>query len=224
MRDALYNQPKTIAKIGNPTLSAIENISDDLQGEGVKFIIPSNIIGIYTRLEILLGLRLSGHTNTLTEASNLIDELYKRGEIQNKQQYRNALDKFYTKKRKLLGEMLEQMAHNTRPKIEEQVLIGMDKSTHEEHLSQSLQTNIKRFIIAITFLTGYNGIFIVTCSDNIFYFKKTNTDGDDFTQITIPPGAYEIESLNNEIRSIFLMKNNSPNQNIRFNSNHFFQH
>ena len=61
-----------------------------------KIIIPSNVIDIYTRLEILLGLKLSGHTNTVTEASNLIDELYKRGEIQNKRQYRNALNKFST--------------------------------------------------------------------------------------------------------------------------------
>ena len=58
-----------------------------------KIILPSNIIDIYTRLEVLFGLKLSGHTDTLTEASDLIDELYKRGEIQNKQQYRNALDK-----------------------------------------------------------------------------------------------------------------------------------
>ena len=68
----------------------------NLQGEGVKIIIPSNIIDIYTRLEVLLGLKLAGHTDTLTEASNLIDELFKRGEIQNKQQYRNALNKFST--------------------------------------------------------------------------------------------------------------------------------
>ena len=67
-----------------------------LEGKGVKIIIPSNIIDIYTRLEILLGLKLSGHTDTLTEASNLVDELYKLGEIQNKQQYRNALNKFQT--------------------------------------------------------------------------------------------------------------------------------
>ena len=62
--------------------SEIED-SDDLSGSGVtKIIIPSNIIEIWTRLEVLLGLKLSGHTDTLTEASNLIDELYKRGEIQ----------------------------------------------------------------------------------------------------------------------------------------------
>ena len=59
-----------------------------------KIFIPSNIIDIYTRIEVLLGLTLSGHSNTLSEASNLIEELYKRGEIQNKQQYRNALNKF----------------------------------------------------------------------------------------------------------------------------------
>ena len=80
--------PKLVEDIQNRTFDEI-----DLQ-EGVKIIIPSNIIDIYTRLEVLLGLKLSGHTDILTEASNLIDELYKRGEIQNKQQYQNALDKF----------------------------------------------------------------------------------------------------------------------------------
>ena len=69
----------------------------NLKGQGIEtIIIPSNIIDIYTRLEVLLGLKLSGHTDTLTEASNLIDGLYKRGEIQNKQQYRNAPNKFST--------------------------------------------------------------------------------------------------------------------------------
>ena len=95
MKDASYNLPNEIAKIRNPLLPAIENESDNLEGEVVqKMIIPSNIIDIYTRLEILLGLKLSGHTDILTEASNLIHELYKRGEIQTKQQYRNALNKF----------------------------------------------------------------------------------------------------------------------------------
>ena len=75
----------------------IPKLDKKLKGRGIeKIIIPSNIIDIYTRLEVLLGLKLSGHTDTLTEASALIDELYKRGEIQNKQQYRNALDKFLT--------------------------------------------------------------------------------------------------------------------------------
>ena len=69
----------------------------NLKGHGIeKFIIPSNIIDIYIRLEILLGLKLSGHTDTLTEASNLLDELFKRREIQNEQQYRNALNNFST--------------------------------------------------------------------------------------------------------------------------------
>ena len=95
-KDAKYNLPKEVNKIRNPTLLEIENESNDLEGQGIKIIIPSNIIDIYTRLEVLLGLKLSGHSDTLTEATNLIDELYKRGEIQNKQQYRNALNKFQT--------------------------------------------------------------------------------------------------------------------------------
>ena len=87
--------PKLVEDIQNKTFNEITDDSDDLGGEGIqKIIIPSKIIDIYTRLEVLLGLKLSGHTDTLSEASNLIDELYKRGEIQNKQQYRNALNKF----------------------------------------------------------------------------------------------------------------------------------
>ena len=54
----------------------ILNLDTRQKGRGFKkFIIPSNIIDIYTSLEILLGLKLSGHSDTLTEASNLVDEL-----------------------------------------------------------------------------------------------------------------------------------------------------
>ena len=100
----------------------------------------------------------------------------------------------------LPSKLLEQIAFNTRPKIEKHMLIVMDKSTHEENLFQSLQTNNKQFKIAVTFLTAYNGIFKVTNENKKFYFLKPITDKDRFIQITIPPGAYEIESLNNEIK------------------------
>ena len=89
--------PKLLEDIQNRTFDEIIDSSDnDLQGQGIPIIIPSNIIDIYTRLEILLGLNLSGHTDTLTEASNLIDELYRIGDIKNEQQYRNALSNFST--------------------------------------------------------------------------------------------------------------------------------
>ena len=88
--------PKLVEDVQNKIFDEITDNSDDLRGEGLKIIIPSNIVYIYTRLEILLGLKLSGHTDTLIEASNLIVELYKRGEIQNEQQYKNALNKFQT--------------------------------------------------------------------------------------------------------------------------------
>ena len=67
--------PKLVEKFQNKTFEEITDDSNDLQGERVKIIIPSNIIDIYTRLELFLELKLSGHTDTLTEASNLIDEL-----------------------------------------------------------------------------------------------------------------------------------------------------
>ena len=82
--------PKLVDEIQNKTFDEITLSSDDLQGEGVKNIILSNVIDIYTRVEILLGLKLSGHTDALTEASNLI------GEVRKKQQYRNAPNKFST--------------------------------------------------------------------------------------------------------------------------------
>ena len=59
----------------------------------------------------------------------------------------------------LPSKVLEQISFNTRPKIEEHMLIVMDKYTHEEHLAQPLQTNNKQFKTAVTFLTAYNGIF-----------------------------------------------------------------
>ena len=66
--------------------------------------------------------------------------------------------------------ILEQLAFVTRSRIEEHILIVMDKSTQEDHLSQPLQTDNKQFKIAVTFVTGYNGIFNVTNSNKNFFF------------------------------------------------------
>ena len=49
----------------------------------------------------------------------------------------------------------------------------MDKSTHEEHLFQPLQTDNKQFKKAVTFLSGYNDIYKVTNLNNKFYFAKS---------------------------------------------------
>ena len=70
--------------------------------------------------------------------------------------------------------LLEQIAFNTRPKIEEHMLIVKDKSTHEELLSQPIQTNNKQFKLAVTFLTAYIGIFNVTNRNRKFLFHEIN--------------------------------------------------
>ena len=104
----------------------------------------------------------------------------------------------------LPSKVLKQRVLNTRPKKGEHMLIVMDKSTHQERLSQPLQTNNKQFKIAVTFPTGYNGICFVTSKNNKFHFLKSITDKDGYIQITIPPGGYEIGSLNNEIKRIII--------------------
>ena len=116
----------------------------------------------------------------------------------------------------LPSKLLEQIAFNTRPKIEEHMLIVMDKSTHEGYLFHPLQTNNKQFKIAFTFLTGYNGIFNVTNSNNKFYFEKTITDEDGFVQINIPPGAHEIEALDKELKRIFISEEYYTQANYPF--------
>ena len=68
----------------------------------------------------------------------------------------------------LPSKLLEQLAFDTRQEIEEHILNFLDKSTHEEHLSQPLQTNYKQFYIAVNLLTGYNGIFNITIFSNRF--------------------------------------------------------
>ena len=116
----------------------------------------------------------------------------------------------------LPSKLLDQIAFNTRPKIEEHMLIVMDKSTHEEHLFQPLQKNNKQFKIAVTFLTGYKGIFNLTNSNNKFYFKKTISDEDGFIQITIPPGAYEMEALDKEVRRNIIAEGHFTEANYPF--------
>ena len=116
----------------------------------------------------------------------------------------------------LPSKLLEQIAFNTRPKREDHMLIVMDKSTHEEHLSQTLQTSNKQFKTAVTFLNAYNCIFNLTSKNNKFYFLKSITDKDGYIQITIPPGAYEIEALNNEIKRIIIDEEHYTEANYPF--------
>ena len=97
------------------------------------------------------------------------------------------------------------------------MLIIKNKSTHEEHLYQPLQTNNKQLKIAVTFLTGYNGIFNVTNSNNKFYFMKSVTDIGVYIITTLPEGSYEIESLNNEIKRNFIDEEHYTEANYPFN-------
>ena len=73
----------------------------------------------------------------------------------------------------LPSKLLEKKAFDTKPEIEEHMLIVMDKFTHEERLTRPLQTKNKQSKIAGIFPTGYNGIFIVTNANKKF-FRENN--------------------------------------------------
>ena len=135
--------------------------SDKFQGEGMKIINPTKFFYKETRLEALLGLKLAGYTDILIKASNLIDDLYQRGEIENEEQPRNVLDSFYTSKIILPSTVFKQSVLNTRPKNEKYSTFS-GKSTHGEILSQPLQTNEEQLKTAIMFRSGCNGAFNVT--------------------------------------------------------------
>ena len=82
------------------------------------------------------------------------------------------------------------------------MLVVIDKSNHEEHLSQTVQTKKKQFINAVTFLTGYKGIFDVKDKSNQFYSATSITDKDGFVLMNIPRGSYEMESLSGESKRV----------------------
>ena len=102
------------------------------------------------------------------------------------------------------------------------MLVVMDKTIHEEHLSQPLQTNNKQFKIAVIFVTGFNGIFNVTSKSDKFYFAKSYSNEDGFIQILILKGAYELESSNIEINRIIIEEEHCTEANYPFTNNSNF--
>ena len=70
--------PKFVDNNHIKTFNEITDDSDDLQGEGIKINVPSNLIDNYTRLELLLALNMPVHTDTLTETGAIIDEFFQR--------------------------------------------------------------------------------------------------------------------------------------------------
>ena len=73
-------------------------------------------------------------------------------------------------------------------------MIVIDKLTSEKILSQPLQTNIQQLRIAITVLTGYNGIFDVTTRNNINIFISVSECFEN-NAIRIPPATFDVEIL-----------------------------
>ena len=73
-RSKMSRKFQNIKQILSQKLKTTEDGPDFLQGEGTTFIFPFTIIDFWTRIKIVLGLKVSAHTNTLTGGSNSIDE------------------------------------------------------------------------------------------------------------------------------------------------------
>ena len=115
----------------------------------------------------------------------------------------------------LPSNLLEQKAFITRIKIEDHMLVGMDKSTHEEHLSQPHQTNNRQFQIAVTFPTDHNGIFSVKDKNTKFYFTES-IDDEEPRQVTILPVANELENLEKEIKRVIIQEGHYTDETHHF--------
>ena len=93
---------------------------------------------------------------------------------------------------------LEQIAFNTRCKIPKHMVRAKDNFTHEQHLSETLQTSNKQLNIAVTFRTGYTGIFNVT-NENIEFISTSAFEGAEYNVISKPSRAYEVEPSDKKI-------------------------
>ena len=112
----------------------------------------------------------------------------------------------------LPSKIFEQIALNTRPKISDHMLIVLKENTHKETFFEPLQTKKNQFEKTLNFLTVNNRFFNVTSKTKDIYFTTPN-DNHKISIVTIAPGAYELENLNDEI---FLRKDTLKTEVIHF--------
>ena len=94
----------------------------------------------------------------------------------------------------------------------------MEKSLHEEFLAHPSQTNNKQYKTDVAFLTADNGIFNFT-NRNIKLYSTILFNDDDFRVISIPTGAYDIKSLNSEIKRNHIEEGSFTEANYPFTIN-----
>ena len=85
------------------------------------------------------------------------------------------------------------------------------KNTYPNHYKLILN-NLKQHLL---FLIAYNGILIVTNENNKFYFTTSISDIEP-NFIIIPPGAHELESLDDETKRICIIEGHFTESNYPF--------
>ena len=77
------------------------------------------------------------------------------------------------------------------------MLFFISKSSHEEHLAQALQTDKKW---NSCYLSSWLNWYFQRYKQKYWVLLTISFIDDDFNEIITPPGAYEVESLNTELK------------------------
>ena len=123
-----------------------------------------------------------------------------------------------------IKEYLKQIAENTSHKTSFQVIVSGDKSSFNTLFYPKIELDRKKkYEIALVNLETYYSFPNIDDSNNTFVYSHDL--GQTWTKIKIPIGSYEIDDINNYLRSEMIRSghydevNNEPFINIAANSN-----
>ena len=123
-----------------------------------------------------------------------------------------------------IKEYLKQIAENTSHKTSFQIIVSGDKSSFNTPFNPKIELDRKKvYEIALVNLETYYSFPNIDDSNNTFVYS--HDQGQTWTKIKIPIGSYEIDDINNYLRSEMERAghydevNNEPFINIAANSN-----
>ena len=95
-----------------------------------------------------------------------------------------------------MEKLLTEIEKNTRPLPQKPLEVKYETNSFEMDLQDSIDLTDGKYVIGVSSFNTYNSIFIVTYINNkIIIFNGSFN----WTEILLPPGAYEIEQINDEV-------------------------
>jgi hypothetical protein len=118
-------------------------------------------------------------------------------------------------------ELLKQIAKNTSPKESMQIIVTGNKSDFYKTFNPPLQlNNEKEFEVALIALHTYYSFPNIDVNNNkLYYYELKKIGYNPVKTITIPVGAHELESANQEIQNALLSNGDENAIIFTFNKN-----